>query len=124
MPIVPATSVTRQIESLFEGGSVAGFSDRQLVERFVSGRDAVAEAAFAAIVSRHGPMVLAISRAILGHRDEADDAFQAVFLVLARKARSVTHPDLLANWLYGVTMRTAARRVRGLRADANMKRQP
>ena len=107
MPPVTATSVTRQIESLFEGGSVAGLSDRHLVERFVSGRDAVAETAFAALVVRHGPMVLAISRAILRDRDEADDAFQAVFLVLARKARSIGDADLLANWLYGVTMRTA-----------------
>jgi RNA polymerase sigma factor (sigma-70 family) len=107
MPPVTATSVTRQIESLFQGGSVAGLSDRQLLERFVSGRDAIAEAAFAAIVSRHGPMVLTISRAILRDRDEADDAFQAVFFVLARKAWSIGDADLLANWLYGVALRTA-----------------
>jgi RNA polymerase sigma factor (sigma-70 family) len=107
MPPVTTSAVARQMESLFDGGSVAGLSDRQLVERFVMGGDTVAEAAFAAIVSRHGPMVLTISRAILGHRDEADGAFQAVFLVLARKARSIGEADLLANWLYGVTMRTA-----------------
>jgi DNA-directed RNA polymerase specialized sigma24 family protein len=115
MPPVLTSGVVRQIESLFDGGSVAGLSDRQLVERFVTGPDAAAQAAFAALVSRHGPMGLTIGRQILRDRDEADDALQAVFLVLARKARSIADPDLLANWLYGVTIRTA-RKARARRA--------
>src|SRR5580693_7987557 len=100
-------SVVRQIGSLFEGGSVAGLSDRQLLERFTAQRDAAGEAAFAALVSRHGPMVLDVCRQLLGDLHHAEDAFQAVFLVLARKARSIRDPDLLANWLYGVALRTA-----------------
>ncbi len=102
-----AGSIVRQIESLFEGGSVAGLTDRQLLERFTARRDAAGEAAFAALVTRHGPMVLDVCRQLLGDRHHAEDAFQAVFLVLARKARSIRDPDLLGTWLYGVALRTA-----------------
>jgi RNA polymerase sigma factor (sigma-70 family) len=104
MAQVAAGSVARQLESLFEGGSAAGLSDRQLTERYVAARD---EAAFAALVARHGPMVLGICRQILGDAQHAEDAFQAVFLVLAQKARSIRDPELLGNWLYGVATRTA-----------------
>jgi RNA polymerase sigma factor (sigma-70 family) len=100
-------AVVRQIESLFEGSSVAGLTDRQLLERFNARRDSVGEAAFAALVARHGPMVLGICRQVMGDLHLAEDAFQAVFLVLARKARSIGNPDLLSNWLYGVALRTA-----------------
>jgi len=99
--------VIRQIESLFEGSSVAGLTDRQLLERFIARRDPVGEIAFAALVTRHGPMVLNICRSIMGDLHHAEDAFQAVFLVLARRAGSVRNPDLLGNWLYGVAIRTA-----------------
>jgi DNA-directed RNA polymerase specialized sigma24 family protein len=104
----PATgSVARQIESLFDGGSVAGLSDRQLLERFTTQRDAGAEVAFAALVARHAPMVLGICRQILGNRHDAEDAFQAVVIVLACKARSIRNPDLVGSWLFGVALRTA-----------------
>ena len=99
--------VARQLGSLFDGGSVAGLSDRQLLERFTAGRDAVDDAAFAAMVSRHGPMVLGVCRQLLGDHQHAEDAFQAVFLVLARRARSIRDPDLLGTWLHGVALRTA-----------------
>jgi RNA polymerase sigma factor (sigma-70 family) len=100
-------SVFRQIESLFEGTSVAGLTDRQLLERFIARRDPAGEAAFAALVTRHGPMVLEVCRSIMGDLHHAEDAFQAVFLVLARRAGSIRDPDLLGNWLYGVAIRTA-----------------
>ena len=108
MAHVATGSVVRQLGTLFEGGSVAGLSDRQLLERYTAGgRDPAGEAAFAALVGRHGPMVLGICRQLLGDVQHAEDAFQAVFLVLARKARSIRDPDLLGNWLYGVAIRTA-----------------
>src|SRR5580700_1853233 len=100
-------SVIRQIESLFEGSSVAGLTDRQLLERFIARRDSAGEAAFAALVHRHGPMVLDVCRQLLGDLHHAEDAFQAVFLVLARKAGVIRDPDLLGAWLYGVAVRTA-----------------
>ncbi len=100
-------SVVRQINMLFEGSSVAGMSDGQLLDRFIARRDAAGEAAFAALVMRHGSMVLGVCNELLGDRHHAEDAFQAVFLILARKARSISDPDLLGNWLYGVALRTA-----------------
>ncbi len=102
-------SLVRHIGSIFAGGSAAGLSDRQLLERFLACRDEGGEAAFAALVARHGPMVLGVCRQLLGDRQHAEDAFQAVFLVLARKARSLREPELLGNWLYGVAVRTASK---------------
>jgi RNA polymerase sigma factor (sigma-70 family) len=101
-------SVVQEIESLFEGGSLVGLSDRQLLERFTAvSREPAGEAAFAALVGRHGPMVLGVCRQLLGDAQHAEDSFQAVFVVLARKARAIRDPDLLGNWLYGVAIRTA-----------------
>jgi RNA polymerase sigma factor (sigma-70 family) len=84
-------------------GSAAG-SDSQLLLRFTAEHD---QAAFAALVRRHGPMVLAVCRRVLRDSHDAEDAFQATFLVLAKKARSLGKPDLHFNWLYGVAYRTA-----------------
>src|SRR4051794_4855369 len=82
----------------------AGFTDAQLLDRFIAGRE---DAAFAAIVRRHGPMVLSVCRRVLRNSHDADDAFQATFLVLVRKARTIRSNDLLANWLYRVAFQTA-----------------
>ena len=84
--------------------SVEEPSDRQLMERFAAARDADA---FAALIRRHGPMVLGVCRRVLGHEQEAEDAFQATFMVLVRKGGSLRQPELLGNWLYGVAYRIA-----------------
>src|SRR6201982_1898319 len=82
----------------------AGLTDGQLLECYVRGRE---EAAFAALVRRHGPMVWGVVRRVLRGHQDAEDAFQATFLVLVRKASAVTPKELVANWLYGVAYRTA-----------------
>ncbi|MBI3865261.1 MAG: sigma-70 family RNA polymerase sigma factor [Planctomycetia bacterium] len=79
-------------------------SDAELLTQFSAARD---EGAFSELVRRHGPLVLGVCRRILGDVHAADDVFQAVFLVLARKAGSIKKPELLANWLYGVACRIA-----------------
>src|SRR6516165_158170 len=78
--------------------------DPQLLGHFLRRGD---EGAFAAIVRRHGPMVLAVCRRLLPDPHDAEDAFQATFLVLVRKASSLGRPERLGNWLYGVAYRTA-----------------
>jgi len=99
----------REIGTLFGVGTVAGMTDGQLLERFLARRDEGAELAFAALVARHGPMVLGVCRRALADPGDADDAFQATFLVLVRKARSVRVDDSLGRWLYGVSRKVAAR---------------
>src|SRR5579859_3138846 len=82
----------------------AGLTDAQLLEGYVSRKD---EAAFEALVRRHGPMVLGVCRRVLRNHHDAEDALQATFLVLVRKAGSVVPRGMVANWLYGVANRTA-----------------
>src|SRR5438105_15033314 len=93
----------RRAALLGDGG---GMTDGQLLECFMTRRD---EAAFEALVRRHGPMVLNVCRRTVGNLQDAEDAFQAVFLVLARKAASVVPREGVGNWLYGVAYRTARR---------------
>jgi RNA polymerase sigma factor (sigma-70 family) len=81
-----------------------GKTDGQLLASFIEQRD---ESAFEAILHRHGPMVFGVCRRMIGHHHDSEDAFQATFLVLARKAGSVRPRERLANWLHGVALRTA-----------------
>ena len=99
------------LERLWSSGTLTGLSDSQLLNRYVDGRgrDSAAEAAFRELVDRHGPMVLAVCRQLLRHRHDADDAFQATFLVLVRKACSIRVDESLAPWLSSVAYRTARR---------------
>jgi len=94
----------------------AGLSDGQLLAAFISRKD---ETAFEALVRRHGPMVLSVCRRVLRNAHDADDAFQATFLVLVRKAGAIGFPELLANWLYGGAYNTA----RKARAASSKRRQ-
>src|SRR5689334_15509618 len=96
--------VIRHVRHLVAAPAVEEQTDGQLLDRFVARRD---EAAFAALLSRHGTLVLGVCRRVL--RDEADaaDAFQATFLVLVRRAGSVRRSAALGGWLYGVAHRVA-----------------
>src|SRR5262245_43389372 len=104
-------SVLQHIRRLAEGQSVDQCTDRQLLDRFTNTKE---EAAFTALVRRHGPTVLALAQRILGDRQEAEDVFQAAFFVLARKAHSIRKQESIAGWMYRVTFRLALR----VRADA------
>jgi RNA polymerase sigma factor (sigma-70 family) len=101
-------AVVRDFQTLLRGGSAAALTDGQLLERFNAGDEGLAAAAFAAIVERHGPMVLRLCRRILRDPHDAEDASQAVFLVLAKRARSIKKLDSVASWLFGVACRVAA----------------
>ena len=103
---------------LLTSGTLAGLTDGDLIARLADRRSA--ESAFEAIVDRHGPMVRRVCLGILRHEHDADDAFQAVLLVLARRAGSLRDPDALGPWLHGVALRTArlARRRRRDGAEA------
>jgi RNA polymerase sigma factor (sigma-70 family) len=96
------------IETLFIAGTVTGLTDGQLLGRLTHRRDDAGRAAFTALVKRHGPMVLRVCGGVLGNRAYIEDAFQATFMVLARRASSIRDPDALGSWLYGVALRIAS----------------
>ena len=106
---MPVTSVRergllRQIRKVVAAQCPSRQSDRQLVQRFLAEHD---EAAFQVLVERHGPMVLGVCRNVLQHLQDAEDVFQAVFLVLARKAHTIRKQQALSSWLHGVAYRLA-----------------
>ncbi len=116
MPDQPVHSVIQHLRRLAAGPPGAEAGDQELLARFLGAHD---EAAFAALVRRHGPMVRDVSRRLLGQESDVDDVFQAVFLVLARQARAVRNRRSLAGFLHGVAYRTAQR----LRRDAARRRR-
>jgi len=107
--------VGRHLGRLFGAGSAVGLSDGELLERFAHRRDESAEAAFETILARHGSLVLTVCRQVLGDAHAAEDAFQATFLVLVRRAGSlrVREPGSLGPWLYGVAYRIALKARQG-----------
>jgi RNA polymerase sigma factor (sigma-70 family) len=111
-------AVVKHLQTLFHSGTAAGLTDGQLLEQFVNPGDASAEAAFAALVERHGPMVLNVCRQVLGDPHDAEDASQTAFLILAHKAGSIRKTESVASWLFGVACRVSAR----AKADAARRR--
>src|SRR6516225_2591326 len=97
-------TVIRHLRRTVSRQDGAGWTDGQLLASFIEQKD---EAAFEALVRRHGQMVFGVCRRVLGNHHDAEDAFQATFLVLARKASSVVPREMVANWLYGVAHQTA-----------------
>jgi RNA polymerase sigma factor (sigma-70 family) len=102
----PLGGILRQVCELVGAQQAGTSSDQELLERFRLHHD---EAAFAALVRRHGPMVLGVCRRVLRHTQDAEDATQATFLVLARKAGSIRKAEAVCCWLYGVAYRVARR---------------
>jgi RNA polymerase sigma factor (sigma-70 family) len=102
-------SVIRSIDMLFSEGSVGGMTDGQLLEQFLSREAQGAEAAFTALVRLHGPMVWDVCRSVLSDPHAAEDAFQATFLILVRRASSIRRRDAVGPWLHGVARRVAGR---------------
>jgi RNA polymerase sigma factor (sigma-70 family) len=117
----PASPVTPLLPQSAGPPPNPDLADRQLLERFARAGD---QAAFAALVQRHGPMVLGVCRRLLRDAHEAEDAFQATFLVLVHKARSIGRPELLGPWLHGVAYRTAAQARQAARRRAREREAP
>jgi RNA polymerase sigma factor (sigma-70 family) len=107
--------VLRHLHKLTGGLPGEDVSDGQLLEQFVNRRE---ERAFAELLSRHGPLVLGVCRRVLRQAQDAEDAFQATFLILAKKAASIRRPEALATWLYEVAYRVALK----ARAEASRRR--
>src|SRR3989442_530020 len=93
------TTIVRQIHRLVTAPELKGRTDQQLLREFCAKH---LQAAFTTLVERHGTMVMGVCRNVLHHQQDAEDAFQATFLVLARKAASLKRNDALAGWLHGV----------------------
>ena len=103
---IRAEIVVQGLGRLFREGTLVGLTEGELLSRYARRRD---EVAFGALADRHGPMVLGVCRRILDDPDAADDAFQAVFLILARRAGSIRDGNRLGPWLFGVARRVALR---------------
>ena len=109
---------TSELVRLFDTGSLSGLSEWELLEQFLAHRD---ELAFQVLVSRHGPMVLGICRRMLANAADVEDAFQATFLVLLKRAGSLGPGDAIAAWLHGVAVRVA-QQARGVAAPGGTAR--
>ena len=104
MPVNQTSEFVRRLRGAMLLRDGAALTDGQLLESFICRQD---EAALAALVRRHGPMVWGVCRRVLRNHHDAEDAFQAAFLVLVRKAASIVPREMVANWLYGVAHQTA-----------------
>ncbi len=119
MPEQQLNPILRHLQQHFAGAGSRELTDLELLQRFAHHKD---EAAFAALVQRHGSMVHGVCRRVLRRAEDAEDAFQATFLVLARKAAAVAWRESVGRWLYQVAYRLAAEtRTRNARRDALAK---
>ena len=128
-----STEASHYLSALFRSGTFVGLNDGELLERFLQNRSAdngSAELAFAALVERHGAMILRVCRGVLTEPHEAEDAFQATFLVLATRAAAIRRVHSIGPWLHGVALRVAAcarsaaaRRQRHERRRAEMRHE-
>jgi RNA polymerase sigma factor (sigma-70 family) len=119
----PARGVLREIQTLYSVGTLGGLTDSQLLDRFLTRVGDDAKDAFAALVHRHGPTVQGVCRRMLPAAHDAEDAFQATFLVLARRAASIKRREQLGSWLYGVAVRTAKEARRRAARQREIERQ-
>jgi RNA polymerase sigma factor (sigma-70 family) len=120
MPTIPTSEVIQHLRSILLLPGGADLTDGQLLECFVSRRE---PAALEALVRRHAPMVWGVCRRVLRNHHDAEDAFQAAFLVLVRKAAAIRCPAQLGNWLYGVAHQTALK-ARATRAKRKERERP
>jgi RNA polymerase sigma factor (sigma-70 family) len=95
-----------ELRTLLHWGTIGSWTDSELLSEFVAGNDG-SEPALRVLIDRHGPVVLGVCRRVLGDEDAAEDAFQATFLVLVRKAGTLRDSNQFGNWLYGVALRVA-----------------
>jgi RNA polymerase sigma factor (sigma-70 family) len=112
------TLLLQHLRKLAAAQCASQLADRQLLQQFIADRD---EAAFAALVQRHGALVLGVCRSVLHHQQDAEDVFQATFLVLARRAGSIRKQPSLSSWLHGVAFRLATKAKR--QADRRRDRE-
>jgi hypothetical protein len=111
MARVDRGSIVESLGRLFATGTATALGEAELLERFVSQGD---PRAFEVILQRHGPTVLRVCQRVLDDPNDVDDAFQATFLILVKKAASIREREVLGTWLYGVARRVAVRaRVNG-----------
>jgi RNA polymerase sigma factor (sigma-70 family) len=113
-------AVLQQLRRVVLACDTSGLADADLLHKFLARRD---EAAFEALVRRHGPMVLGVCRRLLADTADAEDAFQATFLVFVQRAGSIRKPEQVGSWLYGVAYRTA-RKARALAARRRDRQRP
>ena len=123
MKILRDGTSLRQVATLFNEGITGAVTDGQLLERFATRRGETSEHAFAALVERHGPVVMRLCRSVLRDEHEAQDAFQATFLVLAQRAGSLWVRDSIGPWIHSVAYRVAScARAAGIRRQRHERR--